>query len=333
MQKIVLASCMSFSESYPDGLSAVSHLFPAPRAQLLFHDAVDSRFPDGEICVDVPEFAPGAQIFVFQSLCGDDLSTPDTALFSALAVIRAYKEYGAGPVVMVAPHLVYCRQDRVIAAQRRPVTIRLIADLLKRSGADGVVAVRSGSARNICESFHESRLIQTDFDDFTVACANAHDQRTTVIIAPDAGALGVATRVAARTGHRVVSLEKHREDPETVVSTIGQSDSLAGAVHGLIVDDLICSAGTIAVAIEAVRKQGLRSFSIVAPHSRLTATGKSRLISLVEAGLLQKLYTTDAVPLKWRPEFVEVTPFTQAFRVGLARAFKRMVQFQHTEIT
>src|SRR5580658_10739885 len=93
-------------------------------------------FPDGELIVRVEEDVRGRDCFVIQPT-----SHPINAHLMELFVwIDCLKRASAARVTAVIPYFGYARQDQKHAG-RTPITAKLVANLLERSGADRVVAV------------------------------------------------------------------------------------------------------------------------------------------------------------------------------------------------
>src|SRR5437870_1146789 len=93
-------------------------------------------FPDGELIVKVEEDVRGRDCFIVQPT-----SHPVNAHLMELMIwIDCLKRASASRVTAVIPYFGYARQDRKDEG-RTPITAKLVANLLERSGADRVVAV------------------------------------------------------------------------------------------------------------------------------------------------------------------------------------------------
>lgn len=311
---MIAASCRGFDRWHPGGLVRASELLSAHGMTVALHPKVDASFPDGETYVDLPSFRQGTPVFLHQVLADNSKNGPDAALLALMVAARAYWQYGAGPITAVVPFLAYARQDRVIHGQRRPTTSGLIADLLSAAGISRVVAVQSGSTMNLDRQFATPTLWQAGLIRYLADCACHYDTDSTILVAPDTGALGDVRAVAELTGHAVYAAEKTRLSPEMVRLRAGTVIARPERFrHALVLDDLVSSAGTVCAAFETMRRNGIKTFSIAVAHCRLTQTGQERLSALVQTGELVRLHTTDTVPTDWCSPALQVTPFMSAF--------------------
>src|SRR5215204_94370 len=93
-------------------------------------------FPDGELIVKVDEDVRGRDCFIVHAT-----SHPVNAHLMELMIwIDCLKRASASRVTAVIPYFGYARQDRKDEG-RTPITAKLIANLIERSGADRVVTV------------------------------------------------------------------------------------------------------------------------------------------------------------------------------------------------
>lgn len=240
---------------------------------------------------------------LLQSLTGHEYDV-DRALFALLTTVRAYAEYGAASVTVFVPYLSYSRQDRAIPEQRRPVTAKLLAELLKVAGADHIITIPSGAVDRLRELYRPLRLTFLDLDEFFVSIVRNSDP-TSVLVAPDEGAVGLVSRLARITGRTWITATKERYNPTDVVVSFEKERFLPKGKSAIIVDDLICSAGTLESAISGLEKHfGIEDVVVAVPHLRLTSTGVQRLSCLHQRGSLRKVYATDGIATRFDLSFV-----------------------------
>src|SRR3954463_9515185 len=99
-------------------------------------------FPDGELHVKVEEDVRGRDCYIVQST-----SHPINAHLMELFIwIDCLKRASANRVTAVIPYFGYARQDRKDEG-RTPITAKLVANLLERSGVDRVVSVDMHAAQ------------------------------------------------------------------------------------------------------------------------------------------------------------------------------------------
>jgi ribose-phosphate pyrophosphokinase len=242
------------------------------------------RFPDGETSIQLLESVRRKEVFLVQPL-----SPPaNDHLVELLALADACRRAAAVRITAVVPYLAYTRSDKR-HGRREPIAGRMVADVLEAVGIDHVVTMDL-HAPQIEGFFH------IPVDSLTAVPTLCHILKETlppgaVVVAPDAGALRMATDYAHRLDGAVAVLHKRRES-----GTETQVTHLVGDVAGktcLIVDDMISTGGTLASAIEAVLQAGARpELTIAATHGLLLPGARQKLTH--EA--VRKVLITDTVP-------------------------------------
>ncbi len=269
------------------------------------------RFPDGETSVRLLESVRRKEVFLIQSL-----SPPvNDHLVELLVLADACRRAAAARITAVVPYLGYARSDKR-HGRREPISGRMVADVFEAVGIDHVVTMDL-HALQIEGFFH------MPVDSLTAVptlCNILHEQlhREVVVVAPDAGALRMATEYANRLKGTVAVLHKRRES-----GTGTQVTHLVGEVGGkscLIVDDMISTGGTLASGIEALLRAGARpELTIAATHGLLLSGARQKLTH--EA--VKKVLITDTVagaPNDWhRLQVISIAPV-------IAGALKRLLE-------
>jgi ribose-phosphate pyrophosphokinase len=261
---------------------------------------ITSRFPDGEHHVEVAEEVRGCDVYLLQPL-GPPV---DANLMELLLLVDACRRRGAARVTVVVPYLAYARHDRRETG-REPLGARLVADLIRVSGVDRLVAVDLHSpAVEGCFNIPVEHLS-------AMPLLADHLQRTaapgSVVVSPDLGAVKRAERYAAQLKLPVAVVHKYRTSGSQV-----QARSITGEVKGcapILVDDMISTAGTIEAAVIALLEAGcVRDITVVATHALLVGPAIERLQRLP----IRRLLTTDSVPrperLPFQVEVVSIAP-------------------------
>ncbi|MEM6961962.1 MAG: ribose-phosphate diphosphokinase, partial [Myxococcota bacterium] len=93
-----------------------------------------SRFSDGEVFAEVQQNVRGVDVYVVQPTC----APVNDNLMELLVITDALKRASAASITAMLPYYGYARQDRKVAP-RTPITAKLVADLLSRSGVSRVV--------------------------------------------------------------------------------------------------------------------------------------------------------------------------------------------------
>jgi ribose-phosphate pyrophosphokinase len=269
------------------------------------------RFPDGETSAELLESVRRKEVFLVQPL-----SPPvNDHLVELLALADACRRAVAARITAVVPYLGYARSDKR-HGRREPISGRMVADVLEAVGIDHVVTMDL-HAPQIEGFFH------IPVDSLTAVptlCNILHEKLPpgVVVVAPDAGALRMATDYAHRLKGTVAVLHKRRES-----GTGTQVTHLVGDVGGkacLIVDDMISTGGTLASGIEALLQAGARpELTIAATHGLFLAGARQKLMH--EA--VKKVLVTDTVagiPKDWpRLQIISIAPV-------IAGALKRLLE-------
>ncbi len=99
-------------------------------------DREASRFPDGEMHIEIRTSVRGCDVYLLQTIG----PPAEEHLFQLLLLADACRRAGAARLTAVVPYLAYARQDRR-GTGREPVGARLVADLLAACGFHRIVAV------------------------------------------------------------------------------------------------------------------------------------------------------------------------------------------------
>jgi ribose-phosphate pyrophosphokinase len=286
---VIVASCAAFERDHPTALEKIVASMNAPVAM---HRSIDEVFPDGEISVALPRGTVVEDVLLLQSLSTDPAALND-AVFALLSSIRMYRVAGATRIAVFVPHLAYSREERPAAVGGRVSTTQLLADLIRAAGAGCVITAQSGSVALVKDAYKPLAIEQLDATNFFVWCIESMHIADPVLVAPDRGAADLVRNIGARLGLQHARADKQRKGAANVaLSLTEQAGSLKGR-EVIIIDDLVCSAGTLDQAVCAARKLGACRVTAVAAHLRLTHLGISRIRAMVAAGHLAGLVAWD----------------------------------------
>jgi ribose-phosphate pyrophosphokinase len=250
-------------------------------------------FSDGEVYCRYKESIRGADLFIVQSICGNEKEglTVNDALMELLVMIDAAVGASAHRVVAVTPWYGYSRQDKK-SAPREPITARLVARMLEAAGMDRIVTM----------DLHAGQLqgfFQKPVDHMTamnVLSQYVKDQlgpaSDLVIIAPDAGRVKLTRKFAEKVGTEYALLEKER--PAQQVAEIGYVIGVENVRRAVIVDDIIDTGGTLAAGARTVMESGASEVYAVATHGIFSGKAFETLSNSPLSGIL----VTDTVPLR-----------------------------------
>ncbi|MGA7395049.1 MAG: ribose-phosphate pyrophosphokinase [Terrimicrobiaceae bacterium] len=254
----------------------------------------EREFEDGEHKARPLISVRGKNVFVIQSLYGDDRQSGNDKLCRLLFFIGALKDAAAARVTAVVPYLAYARKDRK-TKPRDPVTTRYVAALFEAVGTDTIMtldvhnlAAFQNAFRCRTEHLEANKLFVEYF--FPML----RDSEV-VVVSPDAGGIKRAERLRQLLSHAIgkpvgaAFAEKYRS--LGVVS----GDMLVGDVKGkdaFIIDDLISTGTTIARTARACHASGAARVFAAATHGLFMMGAEAAL----SESALERIVVTDTVP-------------------------------------
>ncbi|CAE6523977.1 unnamed protein product [Rhizoctonia solani] len=208
----------------------------------------------GETSVRLGESVREDDVYIIGSGCGQ----VNTALIELCIMIHACKIASAKRITAVIPLFPYARQDKKDKS-RAPITAKLVANMIQRSGCDHVITM----------DLHASQ-IQGFFD---VPVDNA-------------------TAIADRLGVEFALFHKERKKANEVSRMV-----LVGHVTGkiaILVDDMADTCGTLVRAAQHLVEAGAeRTFAFVT-HGILSGNA----LENIEQSALEKVVVTNTIPQK-----------------------------------
>jgi len=244
-----------------------------------------SRFADGEISARIDESVRGQDVFVIASVC----QPVNDHLMEVLVFIDALKRASAGSVTAVLPYYPYARQDRQ-EAPRRPITAKLVADLITVAGANRVMSIDLHSGQ--IQGFFSIPFEHLYATPVLVEALESDDRKgELVIVSPDAGGVERARVYSAKLRVPLAIIDKRRSSPNVaeVMHVIGDVANRTA----VIIDDIIDTAGTLTKSADALVQHGARAVIAAATHAVLSGPAVSR----IRESVLERVYVTDTIPL------------------------------------
>jgi len=242
------------------------------------------RFSDGEIHFYIDENVRGADVFVIQAGSQD----ANFHLMELFLMIDAFKRASAERVTVVMPYYCYARQDWK-DRPRVPISARLVADLIESAGADRVLTMDLHSPQ--IQGF-----FSVPVDNLTAAPVLAlHIQKLGLsdltVVSPDAGGVGRARAFAKRIGAKLAIIDKRRPAPN-----VAQVLHVIGEVKNndvVILDDMVDTAGTLALSAEALKREEARKILAACTHPVLSG----QAIEKIENSAIEKMIVTNTIPI------------------------------------
>lgn len=258
-----------------------------------------TQFSDGEIQVNIEESVRGSEVFLVQST-----SHPiNDNIMELLVMVDALKRASAGMINVVIPYYGYARQDRT-ARPREPITAKLVARLLERTGATRVLTM----------DLHAPQ-VQGFFDipvDHLIAnpiLGNYFEKKgleDVVVVAPHNGAV-IRSRKLASILNAPIALIDRRQDESGETEIMNVIGNIEGK-NAIIVDDLINTGGTITMAANALVERGAKTVYACCTHPIFSADA----ISKIESSPIKELVVTNTIEMPEEKRINKITTLSVA---------------------
>ncbi len=250
---------------------------------------VHKVFPDGESYVRYPVPVEGEDVVIVQSL----YAPQDKHFLELLLMIDAALDLGAERVIAVVPYLAYSRQDRMFL-EGEAVSVRTILKTLRNLGTYAFITVDIHKEYSL-KHFGERAYNVTAMEEIAKHIKKQFpDLENPLVLSPDKGAIIHASRVAKVLNSEYDYLEKERDRVTGEIRVKPKELSVNGR-DVIIVDDIISTGGTIALAATSVLKQGARRVIVGCTHPLLIGNAREKLR---KAGV-NYLVATDTIPSEY----------------------------------
>ena len=270
------------------------------------------KFSDGELSFRYTETVRGSDVYIVQSTVnGSD------NLIELFLMIDAAKRASAKHVNVVIPYYGYARQDRK-DKPRIAVSAKLMANLLTASGASRVVSCDLHAGQ--IQGFFDIPLDHLNGSSVFVPYVKKLNLENVIFASPDAGGTERVREYAKYFDCEFVICDKTREKANEVKSV-----EVIGEVKDkdvIIVDDLIDTGGTIAMASNVIMDKGAKSVRAIITHPVLSGNAEENL----ENSSLIELVVTDSIPLNIRNKKIKVLSIAGLF----AKAIRKIHENEST---
>ena len=248
---------------------------------------VASSFKDGERRVLLSDLEPGRGVLLVLSTGMPVDSNVMTLAFMADAARRA----GNNPVVGVVPYFGYARGDRLTEAGTA-IPAAVVARTLEAAGLTHLVTLDLHNPA-IAGFFGIPVIEGSAIPAFATRLgASGADER--VVVAPDAGGIPRATRLASLLGLPLAISLKRRPAPDAP-KALGLWGDVAGR-EAILVDDMVVTGGTIAGVSRLLRENGATAIDLVATHAVITGDAQD----VLRAGGFRSVILTDTLAFEPR---------------------------------
>lgn len=246
------------------------------------------QFANGEIYARYEETVRGADVFLIQSIAGENVND---MLMEVLVAADAAKRASARSITAVITHYGYARQDRK-AAPREPITARLVADLLECSGVNNIITLDLHQGQivgffNIPVNHLSALPLFADYYN-----AMDLDKDNLVVVSPDVGRAKAAKKLSDMLDCDLAIAHKGRphHNQAEVMGIIGDIKGKTCIVN----DDMIDTAGTLCANVRELKALGAGDIYVCATHGIFSGQAIQRLN---DAPIVECL-VTDAIPVE-----------------------------------
>ena len=270
-------------------------------------EALVETFSDGEIRVEIKENVRGCDVFVIQSTCAPG----NENLMELLLMLDAFRRASAKRVTAVIPYYGYARQDRKVAP-RVPISAKLVADLITTAGASRMLTMdlHSGQIQGFfnipVDNLYASPVLLQYME-------SRIGTEELIVVSPDAGGAQRARAFATKLNVAMAVIDKRRADANVV-----EEMNIIGEVEGkvtILIDDMVDTAGTIAMAAEALVLAGAKKVIGCCTHAVLSGKALDR----INDAPMEEMVVTDTIPLSAKMAKCEkITPLSVAPLIGEA---------------
>jgi ribose-phosphate pyrophosphokinase len=244
-----------------------------------------SEFSDGESAIELLEDVRGKDVFIIQPTCAPTNNNLMELIFMADAMRRA----SAARVTAVVPYFGYARQDRRPRSARVPISARVVANMMARSGIDRVLTVDLHAEQ--IQGFFDIPVDNVFGSPVLLDEITSQDYDNPLVVSPDVGGVVRARAVAKQLNTDLAIIDKRREkaNESQVMHIIGDVTDRTC----ILVDDMCDTAGTLCKAADALKANGAKRVVAYATHPVLSGPAVDNITN----SSLDELVVTDTIPL------------------------------------
>lgn len=244
-----------------------------------------STFSDGECAIELLEDVRGKDVFIIQPTC----APTNTNLMELILMADAMRRASAARVTAVVPYFGYARQDRRPRSARVPISARVVANMMARSGIDRVLTVDLHAEQ--IQGFFDIPVDNVFGSPVLLDEITNQDYDNPLVVSPDVGGVVRARAVAKQLDTDLAIIDKRREkaNESQVMHIIGDVTDRTC----ILVDDMCDTAGTLCKAADALKANGAKRVIAYATHPVLSGPAIDNIMN----SSLDELVVTDTIPL------------------------------------
>lgn len=263
-----------------------------------------SRFANGEIHVMYNESIRGSDVFIVQSF----ITNVNDSIMEMLIMIDALKRASAGRITAVIPYYCYSRQEKK-TAPREPITARMMADIISTVGADRVITMDLHAPA--IQGFFNIPVDHMTALPMLAQYIKQKNLTDAVIIAPDAGSVKKAEKLATRLDLPLGVMYKRRPAPNVAEVTFFIGD--VKDKTPIIIDDMVDTAGSIMQVVQTVLDRGAKpEIHLLTTHGIFSPPAMDRM----QHEAIKEIIVTNSIPLSPEKMLPKVTVLSVAPLLG-----------------
>lgn len=243
-------------------------------------------FPDGECKVTLPTGLPEHVI-----LCRS-LNRPNNKLIELLFAAKTARQLGAQRLTLVAPYLCYMRQDKAFEAGEA-VSQAIIGQMLSEL-FDDVITVDPHLHRTLYleDAIPVSHAVTLSASEVMreFLCQDEKFNKNTLLLGPDAESEQWVSRIANGCGLDYAVASKERLGDRELHIKLPDLEISGKCV--VLVDDVISSGETVAIAAQCCYEKGARQVDVLVTHALFAHNAVERL---QQVGITN-IWSTDSIP-------------------------------------
>jgi ribose-phosphate pyrophosphokinase len=256
----------------------LSKILRAPLAK-----TISKRFPDEEFYFRILDDIKNKAVVIVQT------TYPDPNLVELFLMQNAAEEAGAKKITVVIPYFGYARQDTKFQ-EGEAVSAKALARLISLN-ADEVITI-DPHKEHILDFFSTKAKSGTAVPEIA---SYLKEKNIDMVLAPDKGAKNRAKRAAEIINCDFEYMQKTRIDGSTVEMKPKQLDAKNKTVA--IIDDIISTGGTMALAIKELKGQGAKKVFVACTHGLFASDAIKKLSSagcdeIISTDTIQNEYST-----------------------------------------
>ena len=265
------------------------------------------QFSNENIFVKLKSSARGQDVYVIQTTS----SPVHYNLMELLIMIQTIRLDSAARITAVIPYLCYGRSDKK-DQPRVPITARLVADMIEIAGADRYMTFdpHAGQIQGFF-SVPGDVLTASHMISDHIKATLMEQMKDPAVVAADLGFAKKGRNYALDLDVPIAFIEKRRIGSDAHAEAL----TLIGEVQErdvIIVDDEVDTGGSIAQAVDVVKKHGARDIYLAFIHPIFSKSAAQTLADLP----IKRIITTDTVsispekmnPLEGRITILSIAP-------------------------